>query len=360
MFDVASSWVHPTLDWEESPCLPPAFGAFSREAAPPATCDALRWYSNRVTQPPLSIVILSHNREDILQEHLELALRGAQTIGGEVIVLDNASTDKSRAIIADLSSRHPELGVMLSDANLGVAGGRNAGIALAKAPLVLSLDDDAQLDADGWPAAIIAFRDDPLLGVLAPRVIGAKNAIDQGYTGEDLDEIANFHGAGHFIRVAAFDAVGKYDEYCKFGGEELDLSMRLRSAGFTTRYTDRLTVLHANLVRVGPVGMSRRLRWAQSYAYVFAKNLDPLQALLLSWRRLVSYSANIEEQRKFAATRDLLLATLTGLKDGRNSHSPMSREASDFYRNPHLKPEFGNASLSRKAMTRLKQHGRAR
>jgi GT2 family glycosyltransferase len=313
-----------------------------------------------VTQPPLSIVILSHNREDILEKHVELALRGAQAIGGEVIVLDNASTDKSRAIIADLSSRHPELSVMLSDVNLGVAGGRNAGIALAKAPLVLSLDDDAQLDADGWPTAIVEFRHDPFLGVLAPRVIGAKNAIDQGYTGADLDEIANFHGAGHFIRVAAFDSVGKYDEYCKFGGEELDLSMRLRSAGFTTRYTDRLTVLHSNLVRVGPVGLSRRLQWAQSFAYVFAKNLDPLRALLLSWRGLISYSVNIEGQGKFGATRDLLGATLTGLKDGRNSHNPISREASDFYRNRHLKPGFGNVPLSYKVMGRLKKHGRAK
>ena len=133
--------------------------------------------------------------------------------------------------------------------------------------------------------------------------------------------------------------------------------MRLKSAGFTTRYTDRLTVVHSNLVRVGPVGLSRRLRWAQSYAYVYAKNLDPLQALLLSWRRLISYSANLEGPGKFSATRGLMRATLAGLKDGRNSHNPISCEAADFYRNRHLEPEFGNVPLSHKVITRLKELG---
>lgn len=300
---------------------------------------------NQALIPALSIVVLSHNRADVLENHLQYLLSHAERQDAEVILVDNASSDNTPSIVARLKDTYPALKVHLSPSNLGVAAGRNMGIGMARAPIVLSLDDDAQLAARDWIIAIEAFNRNPSLGILAPRVIHGIDGHEQGYSGKDGDEIANFHGAGHFIRLSSFISARRYDEYCTFGGEEIDLSMRMKSSGYLTIFTDQLIVRHSSLVRTGPIRLDRHLQWGRSYAYVYAKNLAPMHALTLTIRRLGSYLFNHRGPARFSGWAQIIRATREGFADGRRVHSPISVEAQKLYRSRKLGPEFGNVPI---------------
>ena len=243
----------------------------------------------RADSPRLSIVVLSHNRDDVLQSHLEYYLDRADDYGAEVIVVDNASTDTTPRLLSEVESKYPAARIIRSRRNLGVAGGRNLGISSSSAPFVLSLADDALLDSETWDRAIERFVAEPTLGILAPRVVHGVSGTEQGYRGITGDEIANFHGSGHFLRRDAVILAGMYDEYCTFGGEELDLSMRLLSLGYKTVFDEEIIVRHFSLERVGEVGLGRQTQWIRSYAYVLAKNLSCLDAITIANRRLLSH-----------------------------------------------------------------------
>ncbi len=299
----------------------------------------------------LAVVILSHNRRDVIERHLRYAA-DALTAGdcSEVVVVDNGSNDGSQEMIRAILSDCPHVMARLCVENTGVAAGRNAGFASITSEVVLSLDDDAFLPAPLWSQALAWFASNPNLGVLAPRVVHAENGSEQGYKGENGSEIANFHGAGHFVRRSAFEAVGGYDEYCRFGGEELDLSMRLKSQGFSVVFTDELVVKHLSLVRMGPLRVDRLSSWARSYAYVYAKNLSPLRGALLSGRRLVSCLSSYVESDFIAVWASVAKSVVRGFVDGFKVRQPLSLSARRFYSDPGLEPEFGNAPIGRRTI----------
>ena len=91
----------------------------------------------------LSIVIPTHSRRETLARCLR-ALQEQDGAGGtfEVVVVDDGSTDDTADFLAEAAAREPRDLRYLRQANSGPAVARNAGVALARAPIVLLLDDD--------------------------------------------------------------------------------------------------------------------------------------------------------------------------------------------------------------------------
>lgn len=86
----------------------------------------------------VSIVIPCHNYSKWVGEAIESALK--QSVSCEVIVIDDASTDKSLSVIEGY-----EVTVMHNDVNLGVAESRNRAIDIAAGNLIVCLDADDRL-----------------------------------------------------------------------------------------------------------------------------------------------------------------------------------------------------------------------
>lgn len=117
--------------------------------------------------PPLaSIVIPAWNRAASIERAVRSAL--GQTLDDlEVVVVDNASSDGTGAVVEAIGD--PRVVLVRQDTNLGPAGGRNAGAAVASGRLLGFLDSDDELEErwlellapallDGHPAGSCGFR----------------------------------------------------------------------------------------------------------------------------------------------------------------------------------------------------------
>src|SRR5512135_2956209 len=92
---------------------------------------------------PTSVIIPVRNGADFIAEAVESVL--AQFAGrDEVIVIDDASTDRTREIVEAISDPRIRL---VSGGGRGVSAARNAGLAAARGELIAFLDHD-----DIWPA----------------------------------------------------------------------------------------------------------------------------------------------------------------------------------------------------------------
>ncbi len=92
-------------------------------------------------QPAISVIIPAYNAENYVLETLSSVL--GQTLEAlEVIVVDDASTDRTAAIVAELARRDPRLRLISQCRNSGVCHARNAGIAAAEAPWIAFIDSD--------------------------------------------------------------------------------------------------------------------------------------------------------------------------------------------------------------------------
>src|SRR3954447_20527482 len=104
--------------------------------------------------PTVSIVFLVYNRREELRISLRAMLASSDypRSNVEVIVVDNASTDGSAAMVRD---EFPEVRVIVRERNVGVSGW-NDGLQIARGDWVLALDDDCSLPPDGLRRAVEA------------------------------------------------------------------------------------------------------------------------------------------------------------------------------------------------------------
>ena len=305
------------------------------------------------TLPELSIVVLSHNRREELQHNLESLCALRTLTGFELIVVDNASTDGSRDDLRELQRQHPEIVIILSDVNGGVAGGRNLGWAAATRAFILNLDDDTRIELDAIQALYDMAAGSPAIGIVTPRVIHAGTGECQNDYAGKVREPANFHGACHLVRKEAWQRIGELDPACRFGGEELDFAIRARAAGYSTVCLAEVTVRHNSLTRAPDVDRWRREQWLFNYSRVLFKHFPWNRAIVFSGRGLIAHLVSGIGAHGPAIAPSLISHALRGAAAGRERYSALPEATLRFYANTALLPDFGNIPLWRKAMARV-------
>lgn len=160
-------------------------------------------------------------------------LGGAVTRDGRVVIDDGS--------VPPLAGATDRLAV-----NRGPAAARNAARAHVRGELVAFVDADVELP-DGWLLPLLAHFDDPAVGLVAPRVRGERGSpLDLGDAPARIragTRVSYVPGAAVVVRIAAFDAVGGFDERLRFG-EDVDLVWRLDAAGWRCRYEPASAVRH--------------------------------------------------------------------------------------------------------------------
>ncbi|MDG1827311.1 MAG: glycosyltransferase family 2 protein [Henriciella sp.] len=103
-------------------------------------------------RPEFSICVPMHNESGnaaALIGEIAVALEGRAF---EMVITDDASTDDTRAVLAALKDKHPQLRVLSHRKNAGQSRALRSAIQAARAPVIGTLDGDGQNDPADLPA----------------------------------------------------------------------------------------------------------------------------------------------------------------------------------------------------------------
>jgi GT2 family glycosyltransferase len=225
-------------------------------------------------------------------QHLPIclaSLRQQTHLHIEVILVDNASTDDSLALLA---RDYPEVIVVALKENCGFAGACNAGIFASKGEFVALLNNDTEVDPD-WAAAVVgAFERHPRAGLMASKMllfdrrdtfhtagdfyrvdgIPGNRGVWQKDEGQfDREEyVFSACGGGAAYRRSMLEQIGLLDEDFFFSCEDLDLAWRAQLAGWKCVYAPDAVVYH-KLKSTGG-GPTASYHDGRNFIWLIAKN----------------------------------------------------------------------------------------
>src|SRR5688500_4258827 len=111
----------------------------------------------QLIMPTVSVIMPVYNTERFVAETTESVL--AQTFSDfEFLIIDDGSTDGSKAILEGFARRDPRVRVV-SRANKGLVATLNEGLALATAPLVARMDADDLCDPTRFKKQVKAMNE---------------------------------------------------------------------------------------------------------------------------------------------------------------------------------------------------------
>ena len=181
----------------------------------------------------VTVIMPVRNGERTIRESIASAL--AQTHRDfELLVVDDGSTDNSRAVAAGTPDPRVRL---LPGERRGVSAARNRGIEASRGELVAFLDADDLWRPDKLERQVAAFARDPRLGaaycwldVLDPGAERPRVGMRETHHGDVYRALlaGNIIGNGSNLmaRRSALDAVGGFDEDLE-GAEDWELAVRL-------------------------------------------------------------------------------------------------------------------------------------
>ena len=183
----------------------------------------------------ISVIIATKDRASYVERVLTSFEGQIGAPSFEVIVVDNASTDETKAVVEAASARvaYPLQYVYEGEPNRGKA--RNLGVAHASGYLVLFCDDDVALPT-GFLAAHEAAHGASNLVVNGP-ILNVS-----GYDARPTPGVGNYSRAflctcNVSVPRHALDAVGGFDEsFDLYGWEDTELGVRLRAAGLRWKF----------------------------------------------------------------------------------------------------------------------------
>ena len=223
----------------------------------------------------ISAIIVNYNAGIQLYECVRSLLNYPLKI--EIIVVDNASTDDSLAVVEGLSG----VRIIRNSANLGFAMACNRGSRIASAPFLLFLNPDCTIEPDALSQLSAILRADERAGMAAGVLTnidgteqpGGRRAIPTPWRSfvrafglvhfadrwprlffdfylhkQPLPnhpiEVEATSGACMLVKREAMQDVGEWDEGYFLHCEDLDLCMRFRQKGWKIVFVPTVKVIH--------------------------------------------------------------------------------------------------------------------
>ena len=207
----------------------------------------------------LSVVIVSYNVRDYLENCLQSVSRALEGIEGEVFVVDNHSDDDS---VEAVRSQYPWVRLIENQENMGFSRANNIAIREARGEYVLLLNPDTIVEESTLREVLRFMEEHPKAGgagvmmhnadgSLAPesrralptpwvsclKMLGFTKRYYMSHLPWDQPgRIEVISGAFCFLRKKALDEVGLLDEDFFMYGEDIDLSYRLMKGGWENWY----------------------------------------------------------------------------------------------------------------------------
>jgi len=172
------------------------------------------------------------NKKDDLRENLR-SLRAQTRPFAEIVVVDNASSDGTAAMVAQ---EFPEVRlIVMPHSRYGACETFNIGFASARHELIAILDDDIVMQPEWLEKATARLAGEPeTTAILSTQVVepGTPQSYLESESFRRERYMSTFRGCASLARASALRAAGGYDERLFIYGNERDLTCRLLNLGF--------------------------------------------------------------------------------------------------------------------------------
>ena len=130
--------------------------------------------------PLLSIVTVTFNSSDNIRACVASVSRSAGTMPIEHLVIDNASSDGTAALVR---AEFPDVRLVENTVNRGLTAANNQGAELARGRYVVFLNPDTVVPDGTFQAMLDIIERRPDIGVLAPRLVDEMERFSRGTMG---------------------------------------------------------------------------------------------------------------------------------------------------------------------------------
>ena len=254
----------------------------------------------------VTIIVIGHNSWHYLQKNfasLEFLQNDPEV---EILYVDNASTDETRAAI---THSYPNIKMISCVVNRVVASARNIGMVNSASDYIMFLDSDTEMNKEAFYTMVNYMDEHEDVGICSCKLIGQDglpqasckhyptrlgviksglhniglkfglNLFEKSYlktlydvSGTEPMQVDFVIGACQLIRKKAQVKVGFLDERIFYGPEDADFCRRLSKCGYKTMYLPYVSISHDYQRPITQKFMSRQtLSQIMGYSYYFRK-----------------------------------------------------------------------------------------
>lgn len=252
---------------------------FGRQRHPYIHIDTAAW-------PSAAVLVAAHNEEAVIADSIQALLQVNYPQDKlKIIVVNDRSTDRTRAIVDDFAARHP--GRIIPFHRSGGAPGKAPALkdatAMVDSEIIIVFDAD-YIPGQGLIKQLVAPFFDPEVGLVMGRVVPlntARNLLTRfldlersgGYQVDqqarmNMGLVPQYGGTVGSIRRVALESVGGWLEDTL--AEDTDLTYRAILAGWKSVYQNR-SECYEEVPEAWPVRLRQIARWTKGHNQAFSR-----------------------------------------------------------------------------------------
>lgn len=208
---------------------------------------------HQTQNPNLCVVVVAYNSAGVISQCLESVL-GPQNADASLVVVDNASSDGTASLVRN---KFPSVRLLANSENFGFGKANNQVFSSSGAKYFFLLNPDATVSSRTLRVAIEFMEAYPKIGLAGCRIVNpdgsAQDSVSLRYPGQKYADssfdrlpgrIACVLGAAIIIRGDVLRELNGFDEEFFLYGEDQDLCLRIRKAGYEIGFIEDAFVTH--------------------------------------------------------------------------------------------------------------------
>lgn len=297
-----------------------------------------------MTQPVLSICIVSNQVRDLLKDCLDSIAQDPPAFSYEIIVVDNGSKDGT---IEMLREDYPMVRWLQNPKDLGYTLPMNQALKMSSGDFLMQLNPDTLIKPGAFDCLINFMQAHSEAGICTPKVLNRDGTLQKQcrrsaarpwdtltyFTGlsrrfpksrrfagylmtyldeNEVNEVEAVSGSCMLIRRAVIDQIGYLDEAFFAYQEDTDFCFRTREAGWKIYYVPQAEIIHYGGQGGSKVAVYRSIyQWHRSYYLYYRKHLARDYFFLVNWffyaamlgKLFLNLAVTLVRKEKFAGTR---------------------------------------------------------